>query len=76
VLVSGGVGCVCWLRKRQDRICRGTENQIKEGAEGTSSAKDEKNFTFEYKDGNLAIPYDQVNDLEYGRAAELVSPSR
>jgi len=27
----------------------GTENQIKEGTEGTSSAKDEKNFAFEYK---------------------------
>ena len=47
----------------------GTENQIKDGAEGASSAKDEKNFMFEYKGGNLAIPYDQVNDLEYGQKA-------
>jgi hypothetical protein len=47
----------------------GTENQIKDGAEGASSAKDEKNFVFEYKDGKLAIPYDQVNDLEYGQKA-------
>ena len=47
----------------------GTENQIKDGAEGVSSAKDEKNFTFEYKGGNLAIPYSQVNDLEYGQKA-------
>ena len=47
----------------------GTENQIKEGAEGKSSAKDEKTFTFEYKGGNLSIPYDQVNDLEYGQKA-------
>jgi hypothetical protein len=47
----------------------GTENQIKDGAEGESSAKDEKNFVFEYKDGKLAIPYDQVNDLEYGQKA-------
>ncbi len=47
----------------------GTENQIKEGTEGTSSAKDEKKFTFEYKGGNLAIPYDQINDLEYGQKA-------
>jgi len=30
----------------------GTENQIKDGAEGESSAKDEKNFTFEYKGGS------------------------
>lgn len=47
----------------------GTENQIKDGTEGTSSAKDEKRFVFEYKDGKLEIPYDQVNDLEYGQRA-------
>ena len=47
----------------------GTENQIKDGIEGRSSAKDDKNFIFEYKDGQLEIPYDQVNDLEYGQKA-------
>jgi hypothetical protein len=47
----------------------GTENQIKEGTEGKSSAKDEKSFMFEYQGGSLSIPYDQVNDLEYGQKA-------
>ncbi len=47
----------------------GTENQIKDGTEGKSSAKDEKNFVFEYKGGRLLVPYDQVNDLEYGQKA-------
>ena len=47
----------------------GTENQIKEGTEGMSSAKDEKNFVFESKGGNLSIPYGEVNDLEYGQKA-------
>jgi hypothetical protein len=47
----------------------GTENQIKDGAEGESSAKDEKSFVFQYKDGKLEIPYDQVDDLEYGQKA-------
>jgi hypothetical protein len=47
----------------------GTENQIKDGAEGMSSAKDEKNFVFDSKDGKLAIPYEQVNDMEYGQKA-------
>jgi hypothetical protein len=47
----------------------GTENQIKDGTEGTSSAKDEKNFTFAYSGGTLKIPYEQVNDLEYGQKA-------
>src|ERR1039458_2838944 len=48
----------------------GTENQIKDGTEGTSSAKDDKRFVFEYKGGGkLEIPYEQVNDLEYGQKA-------
>jgi len=47
----------------------GTENQIKDGTEGKSSAKDDKQFVFEYKGGALSIPYDQVNDLEYGQKA-------
>src|ERR1700690_3785873 len=47
----------------------GTENQIKDGAEGVSSAKDDKNFVFEFKGGKLDIPYDQVDDLEYGQKA-------
>src|SRR5579859_1660857 len=47
----------------------GTENQIKEGTEGTSSAKDDKKFMFDFKAGSLEIPYDQVNDLEYGQKA-------
>jgi hypothetical protein len=47
----------------------GTENQIKEGTEGKSSAKDDKAFLFEYKGGVLKVPYDQVDDLEYGQKA-------
>jgi hypothetical protein len=47
----------------------GTENQIKEGTEGKSSAKDDKIFLFDYKHGALKIPYDQVDDLEYGQKA-------
>lgn len=47
----------------------GTENQIKDGAEGESSAKDDRNFVFQYKGGKLLIPYDQVDDLEYGQKA-------
>ncbi|HZU41240.1 MAG TPA: hypothetical protein VE994_01110 [Terriglobales bacterium] len=47
----------------------GTINSIKEGTEGKSSAKDEKLFIFNYKGGDLKIPYDRVNDLEYGQKA-------
>ena len=47
----------------------GTINSIKEGTEGASSAKDENNFIFNYQGGKLAIPYDRVNDLEYGQKA-------
>jgi hypothetical protein len=47
----------------------GTESQIKGGTEGHSSAQDEKIFVFDYKTGKLEVPYDQVNDLEYGQKA-------
>lgn len=47
----------------------GTESQVKEGSEGQSSAKDERIFLFEYKGGKIEIPYEQVNDLEYGQKA-------
>lgn len=47
----------------------GTENQIKDGIEGRSSAKGEDQFVFNYKDGKLEIPYTQVNELEYGQKA-------
>ena len=38
----------------------GTENQIKDGAEGKSSEKNEKNFIFHYKSGSLTVPYDHL----------------
>src|SRR5437868_333920 len=47
----------------------GTINAIKDGTDGKGSAKDEKIFTFVYQGGTLRIPYDQVNDLEYGQKA-------
>jgi hypothetical protein len=48
----------------------GTLSQtIKEGAEGKVSTQDANVFKFEYKGGELSIPYDRVNDLEYGQKA-------
>ena len=46
----------------------GTENQIKEGTEGTSSAKDDKNFMFEWKGGSLANPIDSFRPVAAGRS--------
>jgi hypothetical protein len=46
----------------------GTE-KIDEGSEGSASIENEKEFVFEYKDGQLVIPYDKVTDLEYGQQA-------
>jgi hypothetical protein len=57
------------LGSDQTAYVGGTENQIKEGTEGKSSAKDDKSFLFEFKGGALKIPYEQVNDLEYGQKA-------
>jgi hypothetical protein len=47
----------------------GTVSAIKEETEGQPSTSDEKVFTFTYKGGKLAIPYDQMNSLEYGQKA-------
>jgi len=47
----------------------GTVNSIKEGTEGRSSAKDERVFVFDYQGGKFQVPYDQINDLEYGQKA-------
>jgi hypothetical protein len=47
----------------------GTVASLKEGTEGKSSAKDERAFKFEYHGATLQIPYDRVNDLEYGQKA-------
>ena len=63
VMAFGGLG------SDKTAYIGGTENQIKDGTEGQSSAKDEKTFAFIYKEGKLEIPYDQVDDLEYGQKA-------
>jgi hypothetical protein len=63
------LGAFAGLGSDKTAYIGGTENQIKEGTEGTSSAKDDKNFVFEYKGGKLEIPYGEVNDLEYGQKA-------
>jgi len=47
----------------------GTVTSIKEQTEGLPSTNDEKIFVFTYKDGKLAVPYDRINDLEYGQKA-------
>jgi hypothetical protein len=61
--VTAGVG------KNDTKYVGGTISSIKEGTEGKSSTADEKAFVFEYKGGKLSIPYDQINDLEYGQKA-------
>lgn len=47
----------------------GTVNTIKEGTEGTLSAKDEKVMVFSYEGKTLQVPYERINDLEYGQKA-------
>jgi len=47
----------------------GTVAALKQGVQGVIDTDDEKVMTFEYKDGKLSIPYDRINDLEYGQKA-------
>jgi len=60
--VSAGVG------SDKAAYVGGTE-KIEEGVEGAAATGNEKEFIYEYPSGELVIPYDQVNDLEYGEKA-------
>src|SRR5579859_8066063 len=62
-------GALAGVGKNDAKYVGGTISSLKEGTEGKSSTSDEKVFIFEYKGGKLAIPYDQINDLEYGQKA-------
>lgn len=57
------------LGSGQVKYVGGTVGQIKEGTEGKASTKDPAAFMFAYKQGQLSIPYDRINDLEYGQKA-------
>jgi hypothetical protein len=57
------------LDSKKTMYVGGTVTSIKEGTEGTASAKDENKFLFEYSGGKLEVPYDRINDLEYGQKA-------
>jgi len=47
----------------------GTVGSIKQGTTGELATEDEKVLIFGYKGGKLSIPYDRINDLEYGQKA-------
>ena len=47
----------------------GTVNQLKEGTEGNMSAKDENVLVFTHEGQQFKVPYDRINDLEYGQKA-------
>jgi hypothetical protein len=44
----------------------GTEGDIPANTEGYCTTGNEREFIFAFKNGQLVIPYDQINDLEYG----------
>lgn len=47
----------------------GTESDIPAGTSGYCTTGNEREFIFAFQNGQLVIPYDQVNDLEYGQDA-------
>ena len=63
ITVNAGLG------SKKTAYIGGTISAIKEGTEGVSSTTDEKAWTFDHKNGKLAIPYDKVTELEYGQKA-------
>ena len=62
---------VAWagLDSKKAMYVGGTVSSLKEGAEGTVSEKNEDRWVFQYSGGTFQIPYDHVNDLEYGQKA-------
>ena len=46
----------------------GTVTSIPEKTDGKASTTDDS-FIFQYKDGKLTVPYQQINALEYGQKA-------
>ena len=73
MLLVGAFVCeICaWagLDSKKAMYVGGTVGSIKEGTEGVPSAADEKVFVFTYSTGKLSIPYERINDLEYGQKA-------
>lgn len=63
VLAHAGLG------SKKTKYIGGTITALKEGVEGESSAKDEKEFIFEHKGGRFTIPFDRITELEYGQKA-------
>lgn len=57
------------LDSKKAEYVGGTVSSIKEGTEGRTSTKDEKVYTFTFSGGELKIPYDQIESLEYGQKA-------
>jgi hypothetical protein len=57
------------LPNNKSEYVGGTENDIGPGSQGFCSTGNEREFVFEYPQGQLVIPYDQINDLEYGMEA-------
>jgi hypothetical protein len=68
-LVLFSISAEAGLDGKKAQYVGGTVTAIKPETEGVPSTNDEKVFVFTYKDGRLAIPYDRVNDLEYGQKA-------
>jgi hypothetical protein len=62
---------VAWagLDSKKAMYVGGTVSSLKEGAEGTVSEKNEDHWIFQYPGGTFQVPYDHVNDLEYGQKA-------
>jgi hypothetical protein len=69
VLFVLNISAEAGLNSKKTMYVGGTVTSIKEATEGTSSTNDEKVFLFIFKDGKLEVPYDRINDLEYGQKA-------
>lgn len=63
-----GLAALAGVKSDQAAYVGGTE-KIAEGIEGYALVGNEREFVYECSSGQVIIPYDQVNDLEYGEKA-------
>lgn len=69
LLVATSLIAVAGVPNNKSAYVGGTEGDIPANTQGYCTTGNEREFIFAFKEGQLVIPYDQVNDLEYGMDA-------
>lgn len=69
LLIATALAVVAGVANDKASYQGGTEGDIPANTEGYCTTGNEREFIFAFKNGQLVIPYEQINDLEYGMDA-------